>query len=135
MKKIFFLFIFFCQGCGYLAHWDQLMTLQTYSQSGDQKEKAVERQNKKFDHLLKAVREGDLKDFSNQKKILREFGDPILIKKINIENQDLEQWLYRYATVYFNTDKVYLFFDGKGDLVNWEYLPAKPQEFPQQAAS
>ena len=69
------------------------------------------------------VQNGEIEEYATQKKIQRFFGDPVFVKKITKDEKDLELWLYRYAVRYFDSPKVYLYFD-EGKLYDWErYAP------------
>ena len=110
-----------------LQHLDELLTLQDMSKDRDQQIKYVDEQNKKFDQLLEVVNAGRLSEYSDKKKVVKAFGEPILAKSIVEDGQPAEEWLYRYATKYFNSDKIYLYFDGQGNLIRGQHVvPAAP---------
>ena len=136
MKKIILLFIlFFLTGCTQakqLAHLDQLMTLQDMSNGQDEQAKFVEEQNKKFAQLLEIVKADRLKEYPDKKTILKSFGEPVIVRPVVENGQPTEEWLYRYATKYFNSDKVYLYFDEKGNLSRWTHVPAPAEKVASQ---
>jgi hypothetical protein len=119
--------VFFIAGCTQvkqLQHLDELMTLQDVSKNGDEEVKFVEAQDKNFDRLLEVVKSDKLKNFPDKKSILSTFGQPILVSPMTSGG---EEWLYRYAIKYFNTDKIYLYFDDKGNLMRAEHVvPQSP---------
>ena len=89
-------------------------------------DKQVERQNKKFAQLVEATKKDSfLKEYSTKDKIKRHFGEPIFSRPETKDGKDLELWLYRKATKYFDGDKIYLYFDSLGNLTRWEFLEAK----------
>jgi len=126
-KQRVFLFLFysaFCLGCAKLAHLQELLTLKALSLERDQQELDMEKQDKNFDNLLAAVENNSLEQGTHQRKFLGAFGEPILVSQVTGDDQQtLEKWLYRYATRPFGSPKVYVYFDRKEKLVEWEYLP------------
>ena len=129
-KNILFLcVIFFLAGCTQskqLAHMDELLTLKGMSENRDEQAKYVDQQNKNFDQLLAVVRANRIKEFPNKNTILKEFGGPVIVSSVMENDQPAEQWLYRYATKYFDTEKVYLYFDAKGNLTRCDdIVPAE----------
>ncbi len=112
-------------GCAKLEHLDQLLTLKDLSEEGDRQDRYVENQDHKFELLLEAVQSNALSQDTHQKKILQKFGDPIYREEITRDGQGVEKWLYRYTKEFFDSEKVYLYFDREGKLINWEYLPER----------
>ncbi len=55
-------------------------------------------------------------------KFIRTYGEPVLSKK-TVEPLGEERLLYRHPTEYFQSDKVYVYFDEGGRLTRWEYKP------------
>ena len=116
--------LLFLTGCAKLQHLDQLLTLKAVSDEQARMDQTVERQNQKFQELIKAVQDGSVKNYPDQKSIAKKFGEPILKRETNKEGQTLEYWLYRYATKYFDSEKIYLYFDHEAKLISSEYVPA-----------
>lgn len=98
----------------------QLLTLKGYSDSQDRIKKDVEQQNKMFDELVQEIQDGEF-DYETAEQVFKRFGDPVYRREAEYEGQTLEQWLYRYAKD-FSGDKVYIYFNGTGQLVNFEYV-------------
>ena len=116
-------------GCSILGHLDELLTLKGVGDEQAAMDKEVQRQNKKFALLVDATqKESFLKDYPTQDQIKRRFGEPIFSRPQIKDGKDLELWLYRKATQYFDGDKIYLYFDGTGQLVSWEYVEAPPKK-------
>ena len=117
------LLVFLLSGCAKLAHMQELLVLKRYSENKDVQARYVDEQDQKFKELLNVVQNGEIEEYATQKKIQRFFGDPVFVKKITKDEKDLELWLYRYAVRYFDSPKVYLYFD-EGKLYDWErYAP------------
>ena len=115
--------LFLC-GCAKLTHLQELLTLKAMSDNRDLQEKYVNKQNASFEKILEAYKNNSLGNYSDKKSIVKAFGEPLLIKEIARDNQNLERWLYRHA-VKVNSEKVYLYFDQTGKLIDWEYIQPK----------
>jgi hypothetical protein len=122
------LMVIFLSGCAKVAHLDQLLTIKAYSDNKDLQEKFILQQNQNFKKLLAAVKDGTLEPGTTHRVILKEFGAPILSRLTAADGKDLDVWLYRYATEYFNSEKVYLYFDQEGKLVKWDLVTPSPKE-------
>jgi len=127
MRKISVLFLTFIVlgGCAKVQHLDQLLTLKSLADEQVVMGQYVEEQNQKFELMIKEVEAGTLDQYLNKKKILRTFGDPIHVKHVNKNDQELESWLYRYSTQFFDSEKIYLYFDTDDNLVESEYIGKK----------
>lgn len=111
-------------GCAKIAHLQELLTLKAYSENQDQKASYVEKRDAQFRKLVEAARETDMREFENQKLILKSFGEPIFKRNIRRDTAVYEQWMYRYQTKLTGSEKVYLYFDPQGKLSDKEYVPA-----------
>lgn len=130
--KQIFLFLIILSGCAKVQHLDQLLTLKAVSEEQDAMSKEVEAANKKFDELVALVQSGEIAQYKSQRSVRRRFGPPILINQEQKQNVVFEVWLYRYATQFFGSDKVYLHFDNDGKLHNWQFVPAKKEAQDEQ---
>jgi len=110
------------QGCAKVAHLQELLTLKAASDNGEEQKQFVVAQDKRFESLLEKVKNNQLGEYTNRKSIYRAFGEPIFVKEIQRDGQLQEQWLYRYATKFFDSPKVYLYFDPAGKLIDWQYV-------------
>lgn len=124
---VLLLFLFVLTGCAKVAHLDQLLTLKAYSDNTKIQEDFVEQQDARFKKLLATFEEGRLKEYPDRESIRKEFGEPVFKRKIEGGGDTSEQWLYRYAVRYFDSEKVYLVFDKEGMLTSWE-ITRPPQE-------
>lgn len=123
MKKIsilFFTVLVFC-GCAKVKHLDQLLTLKGLADEQVAMNQYIEKQDQIFELMLEEAKAGTLDQYLNKRRILRAFGDPIFVKHVKGDGQELESWLYRYSTEFFNSEKIYLYFDPDGNLVKSEY--------------
>ena len=111
-----------------MSHLDQLLTLKGLADEQAQMSQYIEEQDQKFALMVEEAKAGTLDQYFNKRKILRTFGDPIYIKHVNKNDQDLESWLYRYATEFFGSEKIYLFFDTDENLVESNYIEASNGE-------
>jgi len=127
LKKIIIIFagVIFLSGCAKVRHMDQLLTLKGLAEEQVSMGRHVEEQDQKFELMLKEAKVGTLDQYSNKRKISRTFGRPIYVRNVTQDNQELESWLYRYATEFFGAEKIYLYFDLEGNLVKSEYVEEK----------
>ena len=131
---------FFLAGCAKLAHMDQLLTLKAVSDEQAQMGKEIKRQDARFESLVAAVEEGSISKYKDQKSVTGEFGPPVFTEKLAEDGRTFEVWVYRYAAQFFDSPKVYLYWDRSGQLVRWEYKggtdgkiePETPQEIRSQ---
>ncbi len=131
MKRNFVLLIafIFLSGCAKLTHLQELLTLKSYSDDQALQDRYIERQDRQFEELLQTVQgKKGLSEYPTKTSFMRHFGEPIYIKAMEKNGQVLEQWLYRYQMKYFESDKVYVYFDSQGNLVDWIYVPALEKE-------
>ena len=124
MKRIVIIFTvcLFLGGCAKVGHIDELLTLKDLANEQDQIGQYVEEQDRNFELMLKEAKAGTLDDYSNKRNIQRAFGEPVYARNVAQDNQEIESWLYRYATKYFGVEKIYLYFDLDGNLVKSEYV-------------
>ncbi len=127
MRKtnILFLALIVLSGCAKVQHLDQLLTLKGLADEQVLMGKYIEEQDQKFELMIGEVEAGTLDQYLNKKKILKTFGDPIHVKHVNKNDQELESWLYRYSTQFFDSEKIYLYFDPDDNLVESEYIGKK----------
>ena len=127
MKKNFCLWVFagafILSGCAKIAHIDELLRLQGYSKEKDRQRDLVSQQNKNFERLLKAAKTRALNQYPDAKSICAAFGPPIFEKKVALDKKIYSVWMYRYATKFFGSDKVYLYFDTQGTLKIYDFSP------------
>ena len=103
-------------GCSMLSHLDQIMAMSDYSKDKDAQHRMVKQINARYDQLVAAIQSGDIKKYPQQWAIRNAFGDPILIKSVNGQ----EQWLYRHTIPMKAKDKVWLYFDKEEKLVKYK---------------
>ena len=119
-------------GCAKVQNLDELLTLKAVADEQTRLAQYVDEQDRKFDLMVAEAKAGTLDSYSNQRKIQRTFGDPVYVAQDNREGQDVETWLYRYATKYFDADKIYLYFDEDGNLISSEYREFKHGEVREE---
>jgi len=100
---------------------DQLLTLKAVSDEQTRMGKEIQHQDVKFERLVAAVEEGSIAKYKSQKSVTGQFGPPIFTEKVEEDGQPLEVWVYRYAAQFFDSPKVYLYWDQSGQLVQWKY--------------
>ena len=120
--------IIFCCGCAKLRHFKQLLTLKSFAKEQGQLDQYVEERDKKFEELVKVYKTNSLNQFADKGSILDKFGEPIMIKDTIRNDQKLELWFYRYEMKFFDSEKIYLYFDQEDKLVDWEYIEARKSD-------
>ncbi|MBI5415471.1 MAG: hypothetical protein HZA29_01515 [Candidatus Omnitrophica bacterium] len=119
-------------GCAKLQYMDQLLTLKAVSDEQTQMGKEIERQDARFERLVAAVEEGSIGKYKDQKSVQHSFGDPVYVTQAD----GLDVWVYRYAAQFFDSPKVYLYWDQSGQLVQWKYEEGQSNgKIKQEAAS
>jgi len=123
LKKISILIfaVLVFSGCAKVKHLDQLLTLKGLADEQVAMNQYIEKQDQIFELMLEKAKAGTLDQYLNKRKILRTFGDPIFVKHVKRDDQELESWMYRYSTEFFDSEKIYLYFDLDGNIVNLEY--------------
>lgn len=117
--------IFFTVGCAKLQHLDQLLTLKGLSDEQTRMGKEIERQDARFERLVATVEEGSIAKYKSRKSVTGQFGPPIFTEKVEEDGRPIDVWVYRYAAKFFDSPKVYLYWDQSGQLVRWEYKGGK----------
>ena len=120
--------IFIVSGCAQLSHLDQLLTLKASSDNRALQHKFVKSQDKNFTDLLAAIKDNTIRQFTDKKQFLKKFGAPVVAHPSVREGKPVEVWLYRYAVRFFDSEKVYLYFDDQGKLLSLEHLRPENQE-------
>ena len=120
--------VIFSSGCAKLAHMQELLTLKAYSDEQEQQTKYVKEQDAKFEKLLTVVKSGDIENYFTQGQIIKAFGEPVFRREAERDGALAQVWLYRYTIRFFDSDKVYLYFDGENKLKSWEHVPAPAAE-------
>ena len=120
-------------GCAKVEHLDQLLTLKSLSDNQAQQTKLVESRDKKFGKLLEAIKSNRLSEYPDKKSVFNTFGEPIFIKKTVKDEKPIEKWLYRCAVKMTGSEKVYLYFDDAGKLVDSLYVKPEAKEKREDA--
>ena len=116
------LIVFFVNGCVVFTKAEGLLTLKRYGDSQAQMQRYVDKQVKLFDKLVSDLEADKLKVGISQRQFIRSYGEPVLSRELK-EPEAGEVFLYRHPTEYFNTDRVYAYFDESKELIRWEYKP------------
>ncbi|HNV24013.1 MAG TPA: hypothetical protein PKH98_03905 [Candidatus Omnitrophota bacterium] len=130
MKKILFLVIgvFLLSGCAKMQHLDQLLILKNFSDEQTRLQQYIEQQDKKFEKLLKAIEDRTLVKNMRDQAIVRMYGDPLGKREVEKDGKKMERWNYRYQMKYFESEKVYLYFNEEKRLIGWERVGPNPPD-------
>lgn len=107
-------------GCAPLNHLDELSMLGELAREKDNQDHLVKAINDHYDVLTKVIAQGHISDYKNESSFTHAFGDPISKR---ILDDGMTQWLYRYCLEQTAKDKVYIYFDAKGQFIKWEKIP------------
>lgn len=97
-----------------------IATLRNYSSNHGQIAQQVKIQQKLFRMLIADIDKKNIKAGLSYSDLLRRYGEPILVWNTDGASLVPKKVLYRDPVKYFNTDKVYLYFDSSDSLVKWE---------------
>ena len=94
LKKIIILFlgVWVVGGCAKVSHLDQLLTLKGLADEQTEMSRDIEAQDQKFNAMLEEMKAGTLDQYLNKGKYLRTFGEPVYVKRIHKNNQEMEKW-------------------------------------------
>lgn len=114
--------LFLITGCAKISHLDQLLTLKDLSEEQERLHQHIKKQDDRFNALLGAVEDKTMGQYADERKILKNFGEPVYKEEMVQGNQKLNRWTYRYTTRFFDSPKVYLYLDPSGHLLRWELI-------------
>ncbi len=118
-----FLLVLTSLGCTLYKKAPQLRTLKSLAQSQQEMSLYVEEKEANFVRLTKDIQAGRLAEMTSYEEIIAYYGEPVLRR--NFQKEGLaKELLYRHPTEYFDTDKVYLYFDSNLKLDSWIYQKA-----------
>ncbi|MCF7887169.1 MAG: hypothetical protein K9L71_01985 [Candidatus Omnitrophica bacterium] len=129
-KKLQYLFIFLIfifQGCALFTKAPQLLTLKRLGDSRKLMERDIEKKKKNLAKLINDIKTDKLKKGTSYNRFIRLYGEPVLEKLIDKDTKE-KRLLYRHPTEYFDTDKVYLYFNQEAKLIAWKYIPAEQKK-------
>ena len=107
--------MFFVTGCGQHVH-----TLKQYSKEQDLIARQVETAKKKFNLLVEDIKQERLKEGRSKRKFIRIYGKPVITNAID-SNEAVLELLYRDPLKFFDTPKVYVYFNKEEKLIRWVY--------------
>ena len=115
--------IFFAgSGCTLIRYSDQIGTLRAIDENMRNIAEDISAQEAYVDKLIKDVKNNRLVKGLSRKAVIDKYGKPVIVKQA--DNGTFGQvFLYRHPVNYFTCDKVYLYFDVSGRLLNWKYNP------------
>ncbi|MEI8349656.1 MAG: hypothetical protein WCI77_05840 [Candidatus Omnitrophota bacterium] len=116
--------IFFASGCATMSHMDELLTLQNAADSQNDMECYLKKQERGFNQLQQDVKSNKLQPGILKRYIIEMYYEPILSKEENFEGTLRQVLLYRHPTHYFNSERIYLYFDRANRLTSWKIVSA-----------
>ena len=122
-KTVVIYFMILClTGCGYIRYSSELLTLKGAGDSKKEIEQYVQQREELFNLLLQEVKADRLKIGTPRETILETYGDPIFSKDSNEIKDSQDVSLYRRPVNYFDSDRIYLYFNSKNSLVHIKLL-------------
>lgn len=121
MRTVFLILIFplvlsFC-GCEIISHWQEIKVLNSIGNNEQDISAYVKRQDSLYQRLYSDIKANRITIGTSQNKIIARYGTPILEETVSSEQTRL---LYRLSMEYFKTDRIFLYFNKEGKLINWE---------------
>lgn len=118
MKTIIAFFIVaFLAGCSTVSGLDRIKAL---SLSRDEQEATIKEQDQKFKQLLNDFSTGKIEKGASKDEITQAYGEPILITELKKDSL-AEEWMYRHPAQFFGSEKIFLYFNDKGELADFKY--------------
>lgn len=114
------LFTFVLSGCAVITNFDGVLALRRLGNSRRDNENYVQQQEKLFYRLVSDIKVNRLEKGLSGDKILSIYGQPILSKPIEDNQQIKKVLVYRHPTQYFSSEMAYLYFDEREQLYSWE---------------
>ncbi len=115
-----FILILSLAGCLFRQNLEGLLTLKRVGNSQTEIEAYLGQQEACFEKLLEDVENQRLKPGVLQEDFINSYGDPVLSRPASSQSSETVL-LYRHPTRYFNSDKVYVYFNEDSELTRWEY--------------
>lgn len=110
------------EGCTGITYYSQLMALKRFQANAQEIDEHLRIQAESFNRLIDDVKNSRLQKGVSKAEIIRRYGYPAFCKDTDAEADVKEVCLYHYPGKYFNTDKVYLYFDKHENLYSWEFV-------------
>jgi len=108
-------------GCTKARYLPQLLTLKEYSDEQEAVDNYVDEQDNKFEFLVEEVKSKAAYNFKDEDSFLSVYGEPIFSRMEEEEGIKKKVLLYRKSKEFFGADKVYVFFDEDGKLLEIDY--------------
>lgn len=127
LQALLLVLIFIFQGCALFTKAPQLLTLKRLGDNQKQMQRHVDKKKKYLEKLINDLKNKKLKKGTTYKRFIRSYGEPVLEK--DVQKGDLQKrLLYRNPVQYFNTDKVYIYFNQQLELIAWKHIPAEQEK-------
>lgn len=117
--RILIFFLIPLLGCAQVKHFPELVTLKRFSDEQALSDQYVDGLEEKFKVMKEEIDGGQFDRYKDKAQVLKKFGEPAYVKTELLDNPAAEMWMYR-RPVNFNSDKAYLYFDDKGQLLSYK---------------
>ena len=116
LVSIIYLIIIFSHFCGCVP-FDRLQPLIELGKNEKLKQKAYAQETDSFERVKNYIQSEKIKEILSKDAALKTFGEPVVI----FPGDTQEKWVYKAAeSSWFGGEKIYLFFDKQGNLINRE---------------
>ena len=105
-------------------NYGQLMVLKALGDNQEGTDRYVKAKERSFNKLKQDLEGNRLVKGTSKEKIIALYGEPIVSKPLNNRDNIKESFLYRHPVKFFDSDKLYLYFDERGCLDSWRLEPA-----------
>jgi len=115
-------------GCSAAGKFDELLTLKSMSDSQRLMKADVKADDLRFEAMLNEFGTTHWETYAVKTQFLEHFSQPTVIKHKNYMDQLTEIWVYRYSMRFYDSPKIYLYFDDSGALLKSDLINGKTLE-------
>jgi len=101
---------------------DELLVLKQYGANQDEIEGYIKESEELFNKLVEDAKAGRIKLGISESEFVAIYGAPVIVQE-SANPKGKVVAVYRYPTYYFDTDKVYIYYDDDFRLSSCEYFP------------
>ena len=120
-----------CAGKRYKKVKGGVGTLLELSRSRKEMKEVYEDETESFENVREAFKENRLKTGTPASEVVKEYGPPVV--EVPADSPGQTRWIYkRSGSDFFTGEKMNLYFDRTGGLVNAEHIEAEKSESPDK---
>lgn len=115
-------------GCSLWSKREAIATLKELAREKEAQKQWVMQAQARFQQLLDDVEARKVTEGISADEILRRYGEPVLRRCPDPYSRAACMWLYRHPVRYFDSDKVYFYFDESKRLSRIVVVPGEDSE-------